>query len=223
MSRGAEPESSAPVEAFRPARLVVVFGTGTEVGKTWVSARTLAALREHGVSVAARKPAQSFDPADPHPTDAHVLGGATGEAPHTVCPAARWYDVAMAPPMAADALGMQPIALADLVADLTPWPDGTDVGLIETAGGPRSPLAHDGDCLDLALAVQPSHAVLVADAGLGTINSVRLCLAAIGPAIVVLNRYDDTDDLHRRNLAWLTADDTTVVTTPEQLADLLLD
>ena len=40
--------------------------------------------------------------------DAAVLGAATGESPEEVCPPHRWYEVAMAPPMAAEALGRPP-------------------------------------------------------------------------------------------------------------------
>jgi dethiobiotin synthetase len=48
--------------------------------------------------------------------------------------------------------------------------------------------------------------VLVADAGLGTINAVRLSVDALGahPTVVYLNRFDPGCDLHSRNLAWLT-------------------
>ena len=67
--------------------VVVVAGTGTGIGKTWVTAELGTALRRRGIAVAARKPVQSFEPDDDHPTDADVLGGATGEDPHTVCPA----------------------------------------------------------------------------------------------------------------------------------------
>ena len=74
----------------RPAVLVVVAGTGTDVGKTWVGARLLEAWRAAGISVAARKPAQSFTPGSGL-TDAEVLGGASGEDPATVCPPARSY------------------------------------------------------------------------------------------------------------------------------------
>ncbi len=56
-----------------------------------------------------------------------------------------------------------------------------DVGLVETAGGMRSPLAADGDCLAFCAALAPDVIVLVADAGLGTINAVRLTLDALGP------------------------------------------
>ena len=96
--------------ASRPQRLVVVVGTGTDIGKTWVSARLLTALRQAGVTVAARKPAQSFDAGeDPAGLDSALLGAATGEPSETVCLPHRWYPVAMAPPMAADVLGRERI------------------------------------------------------------------------------------------------------------------
>ena len=41
----------------RPDLLIAVVGTGTEVGKTWVSAHLLRDLRAEGHRVAARKPA----------------------------------------------------------------------------------------------------------------------------------------------------------------------
>jgi dethiobiotin synthetase len=196
------------VNGARPGRLVAVVGTGTDIGKTWVSARLLEALRADGVSVAARKPAQSFDPADDTASrDAAVLGAATGEAPETVCPAHRWYEVALAPPMAADALGRPRVSIEDLVDEVR-WPASpVDVGLVETAGGIRSPLAADGDCLAFCTALRPDLVVLVADAGLGTINAVRLTLDALGgcgaPTVVVLNRFDDAVEVHGRNREWL--------------------
>jgi dethiobiotin synthetase len=186
--------------------VVLVAGTGTEVGKTWVGAAVARALRAGGRSVAARKPAQSFDPGDDTAgiTDAQVLAAATGEEPATVCPPHRWYPSAQAPPMAAAALGRPPFTVADLVGELA-WPTGTDVVLVETAGGVRSPIAEDGDNVDLAAALAPARTVLVADAGLGTINAVRLSAAALAAhrPVVHLNRFDPGDPLHRGNLAWL--------------------
>ncbi|HEY6416293.1 MAG TPA: AAA family ATPase, partial [Acidimicrobiales bacterium] len=70
----------------RPERLVVVTGTGTEVGKTWVACRLARALRERGLIVAARKPVQSYAAADaPDGTDAALLAEATGETALLVC------------------------------------------------------------------------------------------------------------------------------------------
>ena len=170
--------------------------------------------------MAARKPAQSFDPSDdPAGYDAAILGAASGEAPETVCPPHRWYEMAMAPPMAADALGRPSFTLDELVEELR-WPEvPVDMGFVETAGGLRSPIADDGDCLALVVAVMPEVVLLVADAGLGTINSVRLTMDALirlpADVVVVLNRFDAGSELHQRNLSWLTErDDLRVLTTP---------
>jgi dethiobiotin synthetase len=225
-------DSAGDARKPRPRRLVAVVGTGTDVGKTWVSARLLERLRRRGVSVAARKPAQSFDASDDQSHyDASVLGAASGEAPETVCPRDRWYEAALAPPMAADVLGRAAFTVADLVDELR-WPEAVDVGLVETAGGLRSPIANDGDCLRFVELLFPDLVVLVAHAGLGTINAVRLTVEALEPlaagrVAVVLNRFDVGSDLHHRNLSWLADRDALhVLFTPgkeEELAELARD
>ncbi len=202
--------------------IVLVAGTGTDVGKTWVTAATVGALRARNRSVRAHKPAQSFAPEDTC-TDAHVLAAATGQRPDAVCPPARWFPVPMAPPMAAAALDRPQFTIADLVAELPP--DDVDVVFVESAGGVRSPLADDGDTVTLADACAPARVVLVADAGLGTINAVRLAADALArhPVVVHLNRYDPATDLHRRNRDWLVQRECLeVVTDPEALASFLV-
>ena len=205
--------------------LVVCAGTGTEVGKTWIGARVLETVRAAGGGVAARKPVQSFDPRSSEPTDADVLAGATGEPAESVCPPHRWLPVAMAPPMAAQVLGRPSFTMAELVDELR-WPlPAPDVTWLEGVGGVRSPLADDGDTTDLCGAVQPDAVVLVADAGLGTINAVLLSVDALGrwPVVVVLNRFEAGNDLHVRNHAWL-ADRASldVLIGPAPLAERLL-
>lgn len=190
--------------------VVLVVGTGTGVGKTWVAARLLAEWRGRGLAVAARKPAESGGPQD-GPADSVLLAAATGEERDVVCPPERRFEVPLAPPMAAAALGRPTFTVADL-ADLRPGP-GTGVCVVETAGGVRSPQAADGDALDLARLVGPAAVLVVADAGLGTLNAVRLtvdALAAVAgpagrslPVVVTLNRYDEAVEVHRRNLSWL--------------------
>jgi dethiobiotin synthetase len=209
--------------------LVVCTGTATEVGKTWVGAAVLAELRRRGATVAARKPAQSFAPEDPHDErDAAVLAAATGEAVHDVCPPERSFEVPMAPPMAADVLG-RPLPALDELVGLIAWPEPLpQVRWVELVGGPRSPLAADGDGVDLTRALQPDRVVLVADAGLGTINAVLLSSAPFQDLglepVVLLNRYDGAVDLHERNRAWLANRCAgLVVTSAVALADLLLE
>jgi dethiobiotin synthetase len=198
---------------MRPDLVIAVLGTGTEVGKTWVAGRLLTSLRDRGLVVAARKPVQSFDRDEPGPLDAEVLASATGESVDDVCPAHRCLPLAMAPPMAAEALGLPPFTVADLCSEVT-WPSGTDVGVVETVGGPCSPVAADGDSLDLVVSLWPDVVVLVADAGLGVINAVELCrrVVPLRPLVVVLNRFVPGDRLHEENRVWLARDVGTTVT-----------
>ena len=198
----------------RPAKLLFVTGTGTEVGKTWVGAALLREARRAGLTVAARKPLQSFSPGD-RITDAAVLAEATGEPSSSVCPPEGAYPAPMAPPMAGAALGRPVPSLTELVGWLESSFPECDLGLVEGAGGVASPLGSDCDNADLARALEPDLVVLIADPVLGAINSVRLCMAALAtmPTVVHLNRFEPADDLHRRNLAWLEDQDHFTVTT----------
>jgi dethiobiotin synthetase len=200
--------------------------------------------------VAARKPAQSFDIDSEGgrlggPTDAERLGQASGEHPGAVCHSFRSYHRAMAPPMAAEALGLPPFSVAELIDEMV-WPaDRVQVGVVETAGGVRSPQASDGDVVDVAAALAPDIVVLVADAGLGTINGVRMSMDALsgttgdpagvgtvkgadGPGgagrastVVVLDRFDGHHDIHRRNREWLSErDGYRVLVIPGEVSEL---
>jgi dethiobiotin synthetase len=114
--------------------------------------------------------------------------------------------------------------IADLIGQVErSWPaPAVQFGLVEGAGGVASPLATDGHTADLARALRADLVVLVADAGLGTINSVRLSVTALAPlpAVVYLNRFEPAEELHRRNLQWLAERDGFAVTTSvDHLAD----
>ena len=200
----------------RPGQLVVVLGTGTDVGKTWLTCELIRSLRSRGYRVSARKPAQSFEPGDVAAlvTDAHLLAAASGENVTDVCRAHRWYAIPMAPPMAAESLGLPTIRINELLAELT-WPSATRIGFVETAGGVRSPIADDGDCLQFARRLHPDRAILVADAGLGTINALRLSMTALEPIrpLVFLNHFDPKSELHRRNHDWLRDRDEMILAT----------
>jgi len=207
---------------WRPDRLVVVLGTATRVGKTWAAAGILRELAGDGVRAVARKPVQSFAPADAEAasTDAHVLAEAGGEQPEDVCPRHRWYEEPFAPPMAAAALGRPAFSVEDLVAELA-WPPHVEIGLVETVGGPRSPIAADGDSVDLCTALAPDVLVLVAEGGLGAVNAVRLSvdvlLTGCAPVVVLLNRWEATD-MQRRNADWLRRDGYQVTTSVAAVA-----
>lgn len=203
----------------RPSLLIGVIGTNTEVGKTWVTAQLLATLKLRGSRVAARKPVQSYGP-DEIDTDAARLAGASGEEVTEICPAHRWYPLALAPPMAASALGRGPVWMSEIVDEIR-WPAEADIGFVETVGGVRSPLACDGDSLELLRRLEVDRLLLVADAELGTINAVRLTMAAVGstPTVVYLNRFNPNNELHELNRRWLVDQDKlTVITDVHSLA-----
>lgn len=190
------------IGATMPDLTVVISATDTGVGKTWLTVELALGLQERGLRVAIRKPVQSFDPGD-RTTDADLLAEASGEDALLVCPGHRRYPLAMAPPMAADALDAPPIKLAELIDELELPRAG--VALIEGVGGPRSPLAHDGDTVDLARAVDAEQVILVANPGLGTINATLLAASTFdGIAVTVfLNHFDETNTLHAANREWL--------------------
>lgn len=200
-----------------PPFVVAITGAATDVGKTWVATALIAQLRSIGRRVSARKPVQSYEPGT-DTTDAHLLAAASGEEPAGVCPMHRWYPLAMAPPLAAQCLGLAPILLSDLLRELV-WAATAEIGVVETVGGVRSPLADDADSASFVRAVGADHVVLVADASLGAINAVRLCVDALSATsiTVMLNRFDGDTFLHRANRDWLAdRDDLTVVTTVDE-------
>lgn len=191
-------------------------GTGTEVGKTWVAAAALVALRSAGWVVTARKPLQSFN-ADDETTDAAELAEASGEPTELVCPPSRSYPVPLAPPMAAAELGLDVPDRSEVLRELDrSWPDPpADIGIVEGAGGVASPLTSDGDTADLARALGADLVVVVGPPVLGAINNVRLARRALDPLPVVvhLNRFDPLRRLHRLNLEWLSEREGLTVTT----------
>ena len=197
----------------RPDLLVLAAGTGTGVGKTWTCIELTRAFQMRKMSVAIRKPVQSFEPGALE-TDADKLAAVTGDNPESVCLPHRWYAKAMAPPMAASSLGLASYDIHELATELR-WDERVDVGLVEMCGGICSPLAADGDTIDYALLSKPDVALLVADSSLDTVNDVRLGCDALHPfnAVTFLNRFDESNELHRRNRDWLIENDGITVTT----------
>lgn len=218
-------------------------GTGTEIGKTWAAAGLARVLRERGRTVRACKPVQSHDPAEAAPTDAEALAAATGQSPDDVCPPERTYPAPLAPPMAARKLGRACPSLDELARICRSGPapvgvaagvgdagaggaeesaGGADLCIVEGAGGLYSPLAADGDNLDLIERLDPDRVVVVAPAGLGAIHDVVACAAPLASRrpVVFLNRFDPGAEVHVLNLNWLTkARGLMAVTSLENLAE----
>lgn len=173
------------------ARGVFVTGTGTEVGKSVVAAVIAAEAAAEGLSVAVFKPAVSGldegGEAD-HELLARASGSAQGEdeiAPYR-------YGPPVSPHLAAEMAGEEIDAdLLERAAEDAAA--GAEAVVVEGVGGLMVPLRPD--YLVRNLAAQLGHPlVIVAHAGLGTINHTLLSIEAAWTAelevrAVVLNRW----------------------------------
>lgn len=176
--------------------ILVVTGTDTGVGKTWVSVGLCRALRQAGHSVQAIKPVESgIAMLQPAHEDGALLAAATGQAKPQR--ALFRLDAPLAPPLAADRQGV-PLTGAALIHSVQAARVEAQVTLIEGAGGLLAPLAWDLDTLDLAHALD-AHVLVVAADRLGCINHTLLTLSALArrhrPVLgVVLNGVGQADE-----------------------------
>jgi len=153
---------------------VIVTGVGTDIGKTYVSASIIRALRAHEVPVDAFKPVISgYDPDQAEASDAGVLLAALGEpvTPETLNAMSPFrYAAPLSPPLAAAREGRS-IRFADVAGACRER--AADAGrallLIEGAGGVMSPLSDGATVLDLIEALD-APVLLVTGTYLGAIS-----------------------------------------------------
>jgi dethiobiotin synthetase len=174
-------------------RLVVVTGTDTGVGKTIATAALAARAAQHGERVLVVKPVQTgIGGVDPDPHDVDTVAALTGV--DTLELAA--LDEPLAPDTAARRAGATLPTVADHAARVRALADAGshDVVIVEGAGGLLVRLDLDGGTLlDLAELVG-AEVVVVARAGLGTLNHTELTVAAlrargIEPAGIVIGAW----------------------------------
>jgi dethiobiotin synthetase len=193
-------------------RVVVVTGTDTDVGKTVVTAALAAAYVGQGLSVCVVKPAQTgvAPDGDGDLDEVRRLAGAV-----TTVEPVRLPDP-LAPDLAARMAGVTLPGLEDQRRTVVGAAAGHDVVLVEGAGGVAVRLGEGWTLLDLAAAVRasvPVGVVVVARAGLGTLNHSVLTVQALRAAElsvhgVVLGSWPAdpglTERLNREELPGLT-------------------
>jgi len=218
-------DSRGAAQAKPPPLRLAVIGTDTGVGKSRVTALLTRGLRAHGRAVWLHKPVAcgGWDEATATAEDGRSLEAlcGDGQARGTVCP--RQFPAAASPHLAAAEVGAQVLA-TDLVASLAPLCRGAHDLLVEGAGGLATPLSGDrhhlGEVLRMVIeesdaavktgSHQPLHAhrhplrpvhaaVLVARAGLGTLNHSTLTAmmahaCGLGIIGVVVNHVDAEAD-----------------------------
>jgi dethiobiotin synthetase len=187
-------------------RVLVVTGTGTGVGKTVVTAALAAVAVARGERVAVLKPAQTgVAPGEPGDLAdvARLVPGTTGRE------LARYPDP-LAPDTAARRVGAAPVTPAAAAQAATALAAEHDLVLVEGAGGLLVRFDTDGTLVDVA-GLLAAPVLVVAAAGLGTLNATELTVAALrtrglGCAGVVIGAWPAEPDLAARsNLADLPA------------------
>ena len=171
-----------------------VTATGTEVGKTFVTAGLLRAARRAGRPVAALKPVLTgYAAENAADSDAGLLLAAQGAVADDAAVAAisPWrYAAPMSPDMAAAAEGRDPPGLAAVAAFCRAWLVPERLTLIEGIGGLMVPLDRRHTILDL-VAELDLPILLVAPTALGAISHALTAMAALAgralePAMLLL-------------------------------------
>ena len=178
-------EWAVPVQ--RPLNGLFVAGSGTDVGKTVVTAALLRALLLAGVQVQAVKPVQTgVAPQEAHTAplaDARVYASAVAGLPQgaDMLPAQALHCFALpaSPHLAAAREGAR-LSAAELHKDIVRhWQCGSaEMLLLEGAGGLRVPLNEREDMLDLMAAVG-APVLLVGGNYLGGLNHILLSLDSL--------------------------------------------
>lgn len=184
---------------------VLVTGTDTGVGKTIVAAAITSAAQAAGLRVAVIKPGQSGTATGA--SDVDLINQLAG--PETAITLAS-YPAPLAPLAAARVAEMEPLELYAVADAVRAEADKHDLVLIEGAGGLLVPmgLRPSGEpwtVADLAVFLA-APAVVVARAGLGTLNHTALTLEALDrrgiSAGVVLGAWPAEPELvHWENLS----------------------
>lgn len=183
--------------------VLFVSGTGTEVGKTVTTAAIAATALEGGRSVAVLKAAQT-GVADDEPGDAAEVARLAGPEV-TVAELAR-YPEPLAPDTAARRSGratVRPWEIAEAAQKLSA---AHDLVLVEGAGGLLVRFDEDGATLADAARALKAPVLVVAAAGLGTLNATALTALALRafalpfPGVVIGNWPAAPDLASRCNL-----------------------
>ncbi|WP_128377069.1 dethiobiotin synthase [Streptomyces cavernae] len=169
MRRAADTGTGAP-EANRVPGVLVVTGTGTEVGKTVTTAAVAATALAAGRSVAVLKPAQTGVLAEERGDADEVVWLAGGV---TAVELAR-YPEPLAPATAARRSGLAPVRPGAVAEAAEKLATDHDLVLVEGAGGLLVRFDERGGTLADAAALLGAPVLLVASAGLGTLNATEL-------------------------------------------------
>ncbi|KRD13223.1 MULTISPECIES: dethiobiotin synthase [unclassified Streptomyces] len=179
--------------------ILVITGTGTEVGKTVTTAAVAAAALAAGRSVAVLKAAQTGVAPD-EPGDAEEVARLAGAL--TAVEVARFPEP-LAPATAARRAGLAPVRPNDVAEAARKLAAEHDLVLVEGAGGLLVRFDEAGGTLADAARLLRAPVLVVSSAGLGTLNTTELTareLRSRGLELlgVVIGDWPDSPDLAMR-------------------------
>lgn len=187
---------------------IFITATGTEVGKTYVSALLVKALREQGIDAGYFKPALSdayFKNGRLIPGDAAYVCEVAGIEEEPCNLVSHIYTTPVSPHLAARQEDTASVSIVKIMQDFERHAEKHDMLVIEGCGGIVCPLSEDPSLM-LSDVMQKIGAplLIVSDSSVGSINSCVLTieyarqhhLHIVG---VLMNNYDAQSILHSDN------------------------
>ncbi|MCI8986380.1 MAG: dethiobiotin synthase [Lachnospiraceae bacterium] len=192
------------------AKKIFITGTGTDVGKTYVTGLIVKKLKESGMNAAYYKAAMSGNERTEEgmllPGDAQYVKTVSGIEQSLACMCPYVYEAAVSPHLASRIEG-NPVMLQEVVKGFEEVCRQYDYVTMEGSGGILCPICFDERELWLEDVIRELglSSLIVADAGLGTINSVVLTveyMRAKGLPVkgIIFNRFHPGDRMEEDNL-----------------------
>ena len=183
------------LELTQKKKGIFITGTGTDIGKTYVTALLAKYYKEHGIDVAYYKAAISG--ADTiRESDAGYVKKVAGLDQQDESMVSYLYSEAVSPHLAAK-INERPIEMEKVISDYHAVRDSHGFTVVEGSGGIVCPIRYDDKTKillpDVVKALGLS-VIIVADAGLGTIHNVVTTVAYIRSLEIeiegiILNNY----------------------------------
>ncbi len=192
------------------AKKIFITGTGTDVGKTYVTGLIVKKLKESGMNAAYYKAAMSGNERTEEgmllPGDAQYVKTVSGIEQSLACMCPYVYEAAVSPHLASRIEG-NPVMLQEVVKGFEEVCRQYDYVTMEGSGGILCPICFDEKEIWLEDVIRELglSSLIVADAGLGTINSVVLTveyMRAKGLPVkgIIFNRFHPGDRMEEDNL-----------------------
>ena len=191
------------------SKAIFVTATGTDIGKTYVSGLLVKKIREYGINCGYYKPALSGAIKQPDGTllagdcDFVIKTANLNETPQNCL--SYCFEEAVSPHLAAKRQGIN-IEISKIKSDFEKIQNRYDYVVVEGAGGITCPfnLNEEKILLPDVIKALDLGIIIVADGGLGTINSALLTVEyaksqKLNIKGIVLNNYDKNDFMHIDN------------------------